>query len=134
MKELIQEFLVVSIIIFSIFMIYFFFKNKSKKYKNMPTLEMHYISRLYGIDLKFIGIKKLQIDTSIVNAIIVTIDLLILYHIKNTLVSIIIIIITTFVLIPILYHILGKNYQRLMYRGWYEKDIIINNYIITMWL
>lgn len=117
MKEIIQEFLVVSIIIFSIFMIYFFFKNKSKKYKNMPTLEMHYISRLYGIDLKFIGIKKLQIDTSIVNAIIVTIDLLILYHIKNTLVSIIIIIITTFVLIPILYHILGKNYQRLMYRG-----------------
>ncbi len=117
MTTIIQEFLIVLIIIFSINMIYFYFKNKSKKYRNIPTVEMNYIEKLYGIDITFIGLKKIEKDISIVNSIIITIDLLVLYHIKSLVTGIIIIIVITFVLIPLCYHILGKSYQKIMYRG-----------------
>lgn len=116
MRILIQEFLIVTIIVFSINMIYFYFKNKSKKYKNVPTVEMNYISKLYGIDISFIGFKKVQKDISIINSIIITIDLLTLYHTKSLVFGMILIIIITFLLIPIGYHILGKMYQRIVYR------------------
>lgn len=117
MEIIIEEFLIVAIIVYSLSMIYFYFKNKSKKYKNIPTIEMSYISKLYGIDISFIGLKKVQKDISIANSIIITIDLLLLYHTKSLIVGMILIAIATFLLIPICYHIIGKTYQRLMYRG-----------------
>ena len=117
MVEIIQEFLIVAIIIFSINMIYFLLKNKSKKYRNIPTVEINYISKLYGIDISIIGLKKMQKDISIANSIIMTIDLLLLYHIKKLAVAILLIVIVTFALIPLCYQIIGKIYQKMIYRG-----------------
>lgn len=116
MIELIQEFLVVTIIVFSINMIYFYFKNRSKKYRNVVSPEMYFLIKLYNIDIDFIGKEKVERDISIVNSIIITIDLLIYYHVKNLLIAIISIAVITFLLIGILYTILGKIYVRRMYR------------------
>lgn len=117
MNMIVEEFIIVLVIVYSLSMIYFYFKNKSKKYKNIPTIEMSYISKVYGIDINFIGLKEVQKDISIANSIIITTDLLFLYHTKSLVIGIILIIIVTFLLIPICYHILGKKYQRKMYRG-----------------
>ncbi len=116
MINVIQEFLVVTIIVFSINMIYFYFKNKSKKYRNIMSPEMYFLTKLYNIDINSIGKSIVERDISIVNSIIITIDLLIYYHIKNLLLAIIIIGVGTFLLIGILYTILGKIYVRKMYR------------------
>ncbi len=117
MITILQEFLIVSIIIFSINMIYFLLKNKSKRYKNIPTVEINYISKIYGIDVSMIGLNRIQKDISIVNSIIMTIDLLALYHAKTLIIGIVLVVIATFSLIPICYHILGKAYQKMIYRG-----------------
>jgi len=97
-------------------MIYFYFKDKSKKYKNIPTTEMNLLMRIYGINISIIGIKKVERDISIINAIIITIDLLILYNIESLLLSLIMIFIITFVLIILCYTILAKTYDKLLYR------------------
>lgn len=115
MLELIQEFLVVTIIVFSINMIYFYFKNKSKKYRNVMSPEMYFLVKLYNVNIELIGKKNVERDISIVNSIIITIDLLVYYHIKSLLISILIIMISTFLLIGILYTILGKIYVKKMY-------------------
>ena len=77
MLELIQEFLVVTIIVFSINMIYFYFKNKSKKYRNVMSPEMYFLVKLYNVNIELIGKKNVERDISIVNSIIITIDLLV---------------------------------------------------------
>ena len=53
--KLFSKFLIVYIIVFSLYMIYFYFKNKSKKRKNNLTMEMNYLIRIYGIDINLIG-------------------------------------------------------------------------------
>ncbi len=116
MIDIIQEFLVVTIIVFSINMIYFYFKDKSKKYKNVLSPEMYYMVKLYGININLIGKKKVEKDISIINSIIITIDLLMYYHIKDLLFAIICIMVTTFALIGILYAILGRIYIKRFYR------------------
>lgn len=117
MIEIIKQFLIVCIIVFSLNMIFFYFKNKSKKFKNTFTSEMFFLVRIYGVDINRIGLFKVQKDISMINSIIITTDLLILYNVKQLLVAIIIIAIVTFVLIAIFYNVLGKKYVRMMYRG-----------------
>ena len=117
MVELISEFLVVTIIVFSINMIYFYFKNKSKKYRNVLTNEMYFLVKLYKIDINLIGKNKVEKDISILNSIIISIDLLIYYHVKNIIVSVISIFIVTFILIGILYSILGLIYRKRLWRN-----------------
>ena len=112
----VRQFLVFYIIIFCVHMIYFYFRNKSKKYKNIPTIEMSFLMRIYGIDVKKIGFKFIQKHISIINSIITSIDLIIYYNMENEVLKLFIVFITTFILISILYSALGKKYRKMFYR------------------
>ena len=106
MNTLIQEFLIVTIIVFSLNMIYFYFKNKSKKYSNTLTSEMYFLVKIYGIDINLIGRKTVEKHISILNSIIIGIDLLIYYHVESLIMALIIMFIVTNILILVLYSIL----------------------------
>ena len=46
MKNLVEQFFIIAIIIYSFHMIYYYFRGKSKKYKNIPTIEMNFLMRI----------------------------------------------------------------------------------------
>ena len=115
MKSLVQQFLVIAIIIYCIHMIYYYFRGKSKKYKNVPTIEMSFLMRIYGVDISKIGINTVKKHISLINSIIVSIDLLIYYNVENQIIKLFIVFITTFSLVLLFYSILGMNYKKKMY-------------------
>lgn len=112
MKDLVTQFIIFAIIIYSIQMIYFYFKNKSKKYKNIPTIEMSYLIRIYGIDISKLGVKYVERHIAIINSIIASIDLLIYHNLENAIIKLFIVFITTFILIFVFYSILGNIYRK----------------------
>ena len=114
MKDLVQQFLIIAIIIYCIHMIYYYFRGKSKKYKNVPTIEMNFLMRIYGIDISKIGINIVKKHISLINSIIVSVDLLIYYNIESAIIKLFIVFIATFLLILIFYSILGIIYKRKM--------------------
>ena len=114
MKEVLQQFLIIAIIIYCIHMIYFYFREKSKKMRNVPTIEMNFLMRIYGIDISKIGINIVKKHISLINSIIVSVDLLIYYNIENAIIKLFIVFIATFLLILIFYSILGIIYKRKM--------------------
>lgn len=116
MVILLQQFLILAIIVFCFYMIYFYFRNKSKKYKDIPTIEMSYLMRIHGIDISLLGLKSVQSHIAIINSVIVSIDLLIYYNIQNTTIRLLVIFGATFTLILILYNILGVIYKKKLYR------------------
>lgn len=116
MVKLLQQFIIIAIILFSVNMIYFYFRNKSKKYKNIPTIEMNYLIRIYGIDILKLGIKTVEKHISIINSVIVSADLLIYYNIENTILKLFIVFITTLVLVFVFYNALGIRYRKMLYR------------------
>jgi len=96
MVNYIQQFLIIYVVIFCLHMIYFYFRNKSKKYKYVPTIEMSYLMRIYGIDVKKIGFKFIEKHISIINSIIIGIDLVIYYNMESAILKLFIVFITTF--------------------------------------
>ena len=114
MKEVLQQFLIIAIIVYCIHMIYFYFREKSKKMRNVPTIEMNFLMRIYGIDISKIGINIVKKHISLINSIIVSVDLLIYYNIDNAIIKLFIVFIATFLLILIFYSILGIIYKRKM--------------------
>lgn len=112
MKELLQQFLIIAIIIYCMHMIYYYYRGKSKKLRNVPTIEMNFLMKIYGIDIYRIGINIVKKHISLVNSIIISIDLLIYYNVGNAIVKLFIVFITTFLLILIFYSILGMIYKR----------------------
>lgn len=116
MVDFLQQFLILAMIIFCLDMIYFYFRNRSKKYSSVPTIEMNYLMRMYGIDVHKLGLKTVQKHISFVNSIIVSIDLLVYYNVENTMLKLLVVFITTFVLVFILYNILGTRYRKMLYR------------------
>ena len=116
MVKLLQQFLILVIIIYCLNMIYFYFRNKSKKYKSIPSFEMSYLIRMYGINISKIGIKLVEKHISIVNAIIVSIDLLIYYNISNLLLRMCVVFIITIMLVFLLYNILGTRYKKMTFK------------------
>ena len=97
MVDLLQQFLITMIIIFSMLMIYFYFRNKSKKYRSIPTVEMNFLMIIYGIDISKIGIKLVQKHIAIIDSIIISIDLIIYYNMNNIFLKLLIVFITTFI-------------------------------------
>ena len=84
--KLFSKFLIVYIIVFSLYMIYFYFKNKSKKRKNNLTMEMNYLIRIYGIDINLIGLSKTEKHIALINSFIITLDLFIYFlHVNGQL-------------------------------------------------
>ena len=114
MKNLVEQFFIIAIIIYSFHMIYYYFRGKSKKYKNIPTIEMNFLMRIHRIDISKIGINIVKKHISLVNSVIISIDLLIYYNIENTIIKLFIVFIATFLLILIFYSILGSIYRRRM--------------------
>ena len=114
MKEVLQQFLIIAIIVYCIHMIYFYFREKSKNMRNVPTIEMNFLMRIYGIDISKIGINIVKKHISLINSIIVSVDLLIYYNIENAIIKLFIVFIATFLLILIFYSILGIIYKRKM--------------------
>ena len=114
MKNLVEQFFIIAIIIYSFHMIYYYFRGKSKKYKNIPTIEMNFLMRIYGIDISKIGINIVKKHISLINSIIVSVDLLIYYNIESAIIKLFIVFIATFLLILIFYSILGIIYKRKM--------------------
>ena len=72
--------------------------------------------RMFDINLSMIGIKTVQRHIALINSLIMTLDLLLLYHIKSIILSIILIGVSTFILIGVLYYILGSYYKKLIFR------------------
>ena len=53
MLIILEKLLVSFVIVYSIYMIYFYFRNKSKKKKN-SLIEVQYLKRIYNINLELI--------------------------------------------------------------------------------
>ena len=80
--------------------------------KNDTQLELYYLSGIYGINIKKINKKKFRIISSLVNALIITTDyLIVVYLIKSTILRILIGIVLLILLIIICYGILGRYYS-----------------------
>lgn len=116
MVDIIQKFLVIYIMVFCIHMIFFFFRNKSKKYGNIPTVEMVYLMKIYEIDANAIGINYVQKHIAMINSFITTVDLLVYFYMDNMILKLAIMFVITIVLVFIFYGILGKYYRKLLFR------------------
>lgn len=132
MVILLQQFLILAIIVFCFYMIYFYFRNKSKKYKDIPTIEMSYLMRIHGIDISLLGLKSVQSHIAIINSVIVSIDLLIYYNIQNTTIRLLVIFGATFTLILILYNILGVIYKKKLYRWWTMRKVFLVVFLVLI--
>lgn len=114
MVQFIQKFLITYIIIFCIQMIYFFFRNKSKKYGKLPTTAMVYLIKLYNIDVLELGLSYVEKHIALINSFIVTCDLLIYFYIESIILKYVIMFATTVMLVFIFYSILGNKYKKML--------------------
>ena len=114
--ELITKFLVIFITIFSLYMIYLYFRNKNKKWGNIPPIEISFLMRIYGNNILKLGIDKVQKDVALINSFIITTDLFIYFNIESIILKMTIMFINTFILILIIYLMLGKIYLKKLYK------------------
>lgn len=112
MLLLIEQFIVLYILTFCILMIYFTLRKKIKKIKDTPTTGMIYLSSIYKVDLKLIGIDKVEKHLSLINSFIIVVDLLIYFNLESVIIRLAIIFIATLLLIFIGYSILGNMYRK----------------------
>ena len=111
MLIILEKLLISFVIVYSIYMIYFYFRNKSKKKKN-SLIEVQYLKRIYNINLELISRDKIEKHIAIINSIIITIDLFIYFNFNSVTLSLVFIFFVTFVLIAIFYTILGNIYRK----------------------
>ena len=111
MLIILEKLLISFVIVYSIYMIYFYFRNKSKKKKN-SLIEVQYLKRIYKINLELISRDKIEKHIAIINSIIITIDLFIYFNFNSVTLSLVVIFFVTFVLIAIFYTILGNIYRK----------------------
>ena len=111
MLIILEKLLVSFVIVYSIYMIYFYFRNKGKKKKN-SLIEVQYLKRIYNINLELISRDKIEKHIAIINSIIITIDLFIYFNFNSVTLSLVVIFFVTFVLIAIFYTILGNIYRK----------------------
>lgn len=112
MALLISKFLVIFIVMYSLHMIYFYFRNKSKKHGKELTIEMMYLTKIYGINLNNYDIKKVEKHISLVNSIIVTIDLLVYFYLESMILKLLLMFGITILLVYVGYNLLAKYYRR----------------------
>ena len=111
MLIILEKLLISFVIVYSIYMIYFYFRNKSKKKKN-SLIEVQYLKRIYNINLELISRDKIEKHIAIINSISITIDLFIYFNFNSVTLSLVVIFFVTFVLIAIFYTILGNIYRK----------------------
>lgn len=113
--DILQKFIVLYIVIFCLYMIFFYFKNKSKKAKNKYTKEMIFLTRIYGIDINLLGKKEVEKHIALINSFIVTTDVLVYFYMKIFLLKILIMFASTLLLVFISYTTLAKYYIKKLY-------------------
>ena len=116
MVDLIQKFLIIYIILFCTHMIYYYFRNKSKKYKDIPTFEMLFLMRIYKVDIRVLGINEVEKHIAIINSFIMTIDFMIYFGMDSMFIKMLIMFIFTLVSVYVSYTTLGKYYKKLFYK------------------
>jgi polyferredoxin len=97
-------------------MIYFYIRNKSKKYGNTPTMEMAYLIKIYDVNIQLIGINYVEKHIALVNSFIMAIDLLVYFYMESLLLKLLIMFFVTLILVFIFYSFLGRFYRKLLVR------------------
>jgi len=106
------EYLIVFVVLFILH--YFFFVKKNKKYnKDKIPLELLYLVRLYGLDVKKINYKKFVWIYSLINTFIIsTVYIIIFYLLNNLILRIVIGCVLLILFIIICYGLLGRFYLK----------------------
>lgn len=107
---ILEQFLLIFILIYCVFMIILYFKNKSKKYKKTLLSGTTFLIKMYDIPIN--DIYSIEKKIILVDAFITAIDLTIYINISSYVIKFIIMFIVTFILILILYGLLGRYYNR----------------------
>lgn len=102
--------LVIFIIIFTLYRLYFYIRQKNKVKKTV--LEEHYLDCRHKIKVKENDKSKLYTHISIINALILTISYAIFDISDNIVIQVLVTIVTVFVLIFCFYEILGNYYKK----------------------
>lgn len=85
-------------------------KKKLEKFKTSTYVS--YLINMYKLDLKKMNITILAHEIALINAFILATSLYVFGLFENITVGIVVAILTVFALIFIMYHILGKMYQK----------------------
>lgn len=116
MLDMLQRFLIIYVVVFCLYMIYFYFKNKSKKHKNTATIEMNYLMRIYGIEIGLIGINNVHKHVALINSFVVSLDFLIYIYMESMILKLVIMFLLTVLLIFLFYSFLAKYYKKLLFK------------------
>ncbi len=103
-------FIGIYIIVFSLYMMYFFFRNKRKVQNKM--IEVLYMEKKYNMDLSNVEISKLHRFIASINSLIIVLTLFIMEYFDIFIIKVILAFVLVFVLIIILYGILGLYYKK----------------------
>lgn len=110
MKELVI-FLITFILILLIYLIFVVWNKKAlRKIKN--GTEARYLKAKYKLDLKEIQTKTLALHIALINSFIVSMTLSLIILIDNYLLMIVLALVLLISLILVLYHLLGRYYQK----------------------
>lgn len=99
-------------IIFSLYMIYFFFRSKKKKVNKM--IEIFYLEYKYNINLSRVDYHTLCRNIALINSFILTIVLFIMNFVDNYFIKLPLSLISIFILIMFLYSLLGAYYVKML--------------------
>ncbi|MDD3048952.1 MAG: hypothetical protein PHQ89_03115 [Bacilli bacterium] len=111
MKYLILA-LIYLILIFSIYKITYYFKQRKNKEILYKMLEVSFLEQKYHLDIRKIGLPKILNIIAATNTIIFTITLLATMPINNFIFKFLTMFVILFPLIFIFYHIIGTHYQK----------------------
>lgn len=110
MKELLI-FIVTFLLILITYIVFVVWNKKALK-KIYDGTEARYIKGKYKLDIKKIPAKTLAFHIALINSLIISVTLSLIFLIDNYLLMIILALILVISLIIILYHLLGKHYQK----------------------
>lgn len=110
MKELVI-FLMTFILILLIYLIFVVWNKKGLK-KIYKGTEARYLKVKYNLDLNKIKDKKLALHIALINSFIVSMTLSLIILIDNYLLMIVLALVLVVSLILVLYHLLGRYYQK----------------------
>ena len=114
MVQLLSEFLVIFLACFSLYMIYFYVKEKSKKLKKIQSIEMLYLLRVYNIDSNVMGVEYVKKHIAMINSFIVAVDMVIFFNMNSAILKLLIMFVATLFLIYISYMLLAKYYRKFL--------------------
>jgi preprotein translocase subunit Sec63 len=102
-------YMLIFVAVFSIYMIYLFFRAKSKRKKKM--IEIIYLERRYKINVNELDIFKLNRIIALANSLIFTVAFFVMNLIENYILKTLVAFVMVFFLIWVLYGIIGNVYK-----------------------